>query len=112
MGNLVNLLIRSILPLSVSTAAIAVSGWTDYGTVAELTPTIHGRYLVKLNASGNPSGCDDKTVYYQDYALPGSDRMFSALLEAVASGMQVRVYVTGRCDLKGYSEISSVTVVP
>jgi hypothetical protein len=34
----------------------AESGLTDYVPVAELTPTIHGRYLVTLKVSENPSG--------------------------------------------------------
>jgi hypothetical protein len=90
----------------------AVSGWTDYGTVAELTPTIHHRYLVRLNISENPSGCKDKSTFYQDYSQTGADQMFRTLLEAVASGKQVRVFVTGRCELKGYAEFSSVTILP
>lgn len=98
--------------LSVPTMAFAVSGWTDYVPVVELTPTIHGRYLVKLKVSENPSGCKNKEVFYQDYNVPGSKEMFSALLDAVASGKKVRVYVTGKCELNGYSEISSVTIVP
>lgn len=95
--------------LSVPLIAIASSGWTSDVFVAELTPTSQGRYLVKLNVSQNPSGCRDKSVFYQDYNL-GSKEMFETLLQAVVSGKRVRVYVTGKCDLNGYSEISSVTI--
>lgn len=96
------------LPLTVG----AVSGWTDYVPVAELTPTTHGRFLVKLKDSQNPSGCKNTDVFYQDYNLPGFEQMFDTLLKAVVSEKKVRVYVTGRCDLNGYSEISSVTIKP
>jgi hypothetical protein len=104
----VGLLLLTTLPFHLQ----AVSGWTDYGTVAELTPTIHHRYLVRLNISANPSGCKDKATFYQDYAKTGADQMFDTLLQAVASNKQVRVFVTGNCELNGYSEISSVTILP
>ena len=101
-----------VVLLSVPMSAFAVAGWTDFVPVAELTPTIHGRFLVKLEDSKNPSGCKNKEVFYRDYNIPGSEQMYDALLRAVTSGNKVRVYVTGRCDLKGYSEISSVSIVP
>lgn len=98
--------------LSVPLTAFAVAGWTDYVPVSELTPTIHGRFLVKLKVTENPSGCKNKEVFYRDYGIPGAEQMYDALLKAVAAGKKVRVYVTGRCELNGYSEISSVAIVP
>jgi len=100
------------LLLMVPMAAFAVSGWTDYVPVAELTPTAQYRFIVKLKVSENPSGCRNKDTFYQDYDTPGSEHMFRTLLEAVASGNRVRVYVTGKCELNGYAEISSVGIVP
>ncbi len=38
--------------------------------------------------------------------------MFGTLLSAVEHRKEVRVYVTGKCDLDGYSEISAVSIVP
>lgn len=90
----------------------AGAGWTSYGTVAELNPTAFGRFLVKLDVSSNPSGCRNKVWFYRDYTGTGADHMFRALLGAVTSGRKVRVYVTGVCDLTGYSEISSASIVP
>jgi hypothetical protein len=98
--------------LCMPATVFSASGWTEYAAIAELTPTIHGRFLVKLNATGNPSGCKDKQTFYQDYDIPGSEQMFRTLLEAVTSGKKVRLYVTGGCELNGYSEISSVSIVP
>lgn len=93
-------------------AFAAVSGWTEYVPVAELTPTNSGRYLVKLNIPKIPGGCKNENMFYQDYSAPGADQMFRVILEAVASGKMIRVYVTGKCELNGYSEISSVGIVP
>ncbi len=67
---------------------------------------------MKLDVSENPSGCRNKQTFYQDYALRGSDKMFRALLEALSTGKRVRVFVTGGCDINGYSEISSVSIGP
>ena len=94
------------------TAVFAVSGWTDTVPVVELTPTTQLRYLVKLKVSSNPSGCKNKDTFYQDYSAFGSDKMFLVLLEAVSSRKNVRVYVTGKCELNGYSEISSISIAP
>lgn len=98
--------------LGIPAVTFAASGWTEYASVTELTPTVHGRFLVKLNTAKNPSGCKDEKTFYQDYGMPGSEQMFRTLLEAVTSGKKVRLYVTGGCDLNGYSEISSVSIVP
>ena len=90
----------------------ADTGWTNYTTVAELVPTAHQRYEIRLPVQENPSGCTNKTWFYQDYRSPGSEKMFQTILEGVKSGIRVRVYVTGKCNLDGYSEISSVSVIP
>jgi len=90
----------------------ADAGWTDVVTVAELVPTARHYYEVRLPVKKNPSGCRDKTWFYQDYGSPGSDQMFKTLLEGIKSGIRFRVYVTGKCNINGYSEISSVSVIP
>ncbi len=89
----------------------AESGWTDYVSVDELNPTGLHYYLVRLEVKQNPSGCKDKKWFFQDYKTPGSDKMFLMLLEALKTGMRVRVYVTGKCNLHGHSEFSSVSVI-
>ena len=98
--------------LCIQSTAFADSGWTEYSPVSELTPTNQGRFLVKLRVSKNPSQCTNNEIFYRDYGATGSEQMFRVLLEALASGKRVRVYVTGRCELNGYSEISSVSIVP
>ena len=103
-----------ILLLSVFTqnALAGVSGWTGYAHVQEVMPTIHGRFEANLALAENVSGCRNKTWIYQDYNLGGADKMFYVLLEALLADKKVRVFVTGQCDLNGYSEISSVAIVP
>ncbi len=86
------------------------SGWTDYVTIGELVPTSLHYYEIRLPVKENPSGCKNATWFYQDYSATGSDFMFRTFLQGVSSGIQVRVFVTGRCNIKGYAEISSVSV--
>jgi hypothetical protein len=101
-------LLLSLTPFQV----FAEAGWTSLGQVVELTSTNQLRYLVTLRVAANPSDCRNKTTFYQDQRSPGSEQMFRILLEAATGGNMVRVYVTGNCELNGYSEISSVSIVP
>jgi len=96
----------------ISKPALGDAGWTDFGYVTELTSTNQFHYLVTLNISDNPSDCRNKHTFYQDFSMSGSSQMFRILLEAVKTGQRVRVYVTGNCEINGYSEISSVSIIP
>ena len=87
------------------------SGWTEYVNVAELVATNKHYYELRLSVNENPSGCKNAQGFYQDYSSAGADEMFITLLEALKSRLNVRVYVSGRCNLNGYSEISSVSIV-
>ena len=89
----------------------ARSGWTDYVTVAELVPTARHYYEVRLPVRNNPSGCSEKAWFYQNYDSPGSEQMFNILLEGVARDIRLRVYVTGVCNINGYAEFSSISVI-
>ncbi len=98
------------LILFVSGPIYAGSGWTDYGYVEELIPTIHHRFKVNIALKGNKSGCKEKQWFYQDYDISGAKEMYLALLESMSADKAVRVYVTGRCNIDDYSEISSVGI--
>ena len=98
--------------LCFSSVAHAGAGWTDYVKVAELVPTNHHYYAIRLPVKENPSGCKKKDWFYQDYGSRGSNEMYQAILEGLKSGIKIRVYVTGKCNLHGYSEFSSVSLTP
>ncbi len=91
--------------------AQASAGWTDFVTVEELVPTARHYYEVRLPVKENPSGCKNKTWFYQNYDSRGSDKMYDTLLEGIKSGYRLRVYVTGICNIHDYSEFSSVSVI-
>jgi len=98
--------------LCISTCAMAGAGWTEFATVTELRPTSQVRYIFRLDIAKNPSGCSSEEFFYQDYTASGSQHMFRTLLSAIEYRKSVRVYVTGRCNLDGYSEISAVSILP
>jgi hypothetical protein len=99
--------------LMLPAAAVAgTSGWTEYTSVAELTPSSDQSYTVRLTITENPSGCKNKNTFYQDYTASGAEQMFNTLLKALVNSKRVRVFVTGRCELNGYGEISSVSILP
>ena len=91
--------------------AYAGAGWTDFVKVAELVPTSRHYYEVRLEVSENPSGCREKAWVYQNYESRGSGEMFRILLEGIKEEIRLRVYVTGVCNINGYSEISAVSVI-
>jgi hypothetical protein len=101
-----------IISLFWANVVMADSGWTDYAEVVELVPTIHHRFRVNIAVTKNDSGCKQKQWFYQDYDVSGAREMFLTLLTAVSENKKVRVYVTGRCDINDYSEISSIAIVP
>ena len=101
-----------IILLLISFSVQASSGWTTYGNVIELVPTIHHRFKVNIDVKGNKSDCKEKQWFYQDYNVSGAREMYLALLEAVSSNKTVRVYVTGRCNINEYSEISEIGIRP
>lgn len=98
--------------LTAASTARADAGWTDYGRVLELVPTTRHYYEFQLAVKNNQSGCRDDNWFYLDYDQTGSDKMFDLLLESVKNTLRLRVYVTGVCNLRGYSEISAVSASP
>ena len=106
------LIIIGTIAISFSNLVRAGSGWTDYMTVAELITTDRHYYKFQLPVKRNPSGCRNDEWFYQDYSSNGSDKTFAILLEGLKSKLRLRVYVTGKCNLDGFSEISSISIVP
>jgi hypothetical protein len=94
--------------LATAPAVSADAGWTDYARVIELIPTTRQYYEIQLALESNQSGCRDDNWFYLNYDQPGSDKMFDLFVESLKNSLRLRVYVTGVCNLKGYSEISAV----
>ena len=101
-----------VLLLVLPSLVQAEAGWTDHMRIEELIPTSRHYYEVKLPVKKNPSGCPDNVWFYQDYGTKGSEKMFETLLAGIESGNRVRVYVTCKCNVKGYSEFTSVGIIP
>lgn len=101
------LAIGLLLPMQ----AVAEAGWTQPGLVVELTPTRHKHFSFRLDIEDNPSGCRQPDRFYMDYAAAGAEFVYYTLLQASLQGKPIRAYVTGRCELKGYAEIASVTLL-
>ncbi|MEQ1880297.1 MAG: hypothetical protein ABL878_04925 [Burkholderiales bacterium] len=91
--------------------AYADAGWTEAGAIEELRAIGGHYYAVRLGVKKTPSACGDKQWFFQDYEKSGSDKMYLMLLESLNSGLRVRVYLTGRCNLDGHSEFSSVSIL-
>ena len=88
--------------------AHAESGWTSYGKVIELQPDSDFRFRVKINVEDNPSRCKTDQWFFATYVSSGADQIYAGLLEALVHNLQVRIFVSGVCGLKGFSEISAI----
>ncbi|HKJ71899.1 MAG TPA: hypothetical protein VKA55_09130 [Gammaproteobacteria bacterium] len=93
-------------------AGAGEAGWTDAAPVAELRPTVHGRFLVSIPVGHNPSECRQPRAFYHDRTGPGSERIYELLLAAAVREMPVRVHVTGVCDLDGRAAIDEAALRP
>lgn len=89
-----------------------VSGWTETTRVITLQPTTQGRFLVRLDTDEKVSGCRERDWFFRDYTGLGAELMFEVLLEAAVRNQSVQLFLTGRCDLDGYSEFSEVRLTP
>lgn len=98
-----------ILP---SLGGAGVAGWTEPAKVTALEAHELGRFVVQLAVEKNVSGCRSASGFYADYGRDGSQLMYQTLLEGLLTGRTVQVQVTGGCDLKGLSTISSVRLLP
>ncbi|MEP5765538.1 MAG: hypothetical protein ABJ308_13145 [Halieaceae bacterium] len=91
---------------------LAEAGWTEPAQITALEANLHGRILVELDVSDNPSGCKEKSMFYREPLGAGTGNMYRLLLEAASNRQRVKIRVSGSCHLKGYAEISAVTMVP
>ncbi|MCK5640296.1 MAG: hypothetical protein KAJ19_05845 [Gammaproteobacteria bacterium] len=102
----------SALWLSViSLNAWADAGWTSYGIVKELSLNSSQQFQVRLYISSNPTDCKNEKWFYHDYKGVSGEQMYLTFLTGLTTGRKVRVYVTGKCNLNGYSNISEMSII-
>ena len=101
-----------IYTLMLSSTARAEAGWTDEVKIIELISTSRHYFELHLAGKKNPSGCSEEGWFYIDYEARGADKMFDMFVDSIKIQLRLRVYVTGVCNVSGYSEISSVSVSP
>ena len=88
------------------------AGWTPPTTIKALEANDQARFILRLNLGKSVSGCRSVDGFYADYGRDGSELMYETALEAMRNHFKIQVYVTGGCDLNGYSAISSVRMLP
>lgn len=96
--------------LLTSSVLYADSGWTSYGKIIELQADSDFRFRVIIDVKENPGRCREDQEFFASYASNGADQIYTGLLEALIHNLQVKVFVSGVCGLKGYSEISSINL--
>ena len=101
-----------ICTVMLSSVVRADAGWSGEVTVVELISTSKHYYELQLAGKKHPSGCREKGWFYIDYDASGADMMFDLFVDSIIRPIRLKVYVTGNCNLSGYSEISSVSVSP
>jgi hypothetical protein len=105
-------ILAGICALLLPGASPAAAGWTGDVKVIELIPTGRHYYEIKLEVKKNPSDCREENWFYLNYAAPGADKMFDLFVDNIKSALRLQIYVTGICNVNGYSEISSVRASP
>ncbi len=100
----------AILPLP--SAATGNAGWTAPGLVTALVAGERGRILLRIDSDENPSGCREPAAFYLDEDRAPSQQVFDLARDALVHRLPVRAWVTGRCDLKGRSEILRLEARP
>lgn len=88
------------------------AGWSQPATIKSLEASQQGRFILRLHLGKSVSGCRSADGFYADYGRDGSELMYETALEAMRNQFKIQVYVTGGCDLDGYSAISSVRILP
>ena len=94
-----------------STSAFSGAGWTEKGQIQSMTATSFSRIVIQGKFSDNVSDCRDKERFYVDFGRPGTRFIYEMLLVSVVSGKNVKLRVTGSCELKGMSEISEASIL-
>jgi hypothetical protein len=95
--------------LGAANAQAGQAGWSKTALLDSVEPTSQRRYQFTLQLD-EAHGCKSKNTYYQDYTANGAQFIYETLLTALAHELPVQVLTTGRCELNGYAEVSSVRI--
>jgi hypothetical protein len=93
-----------------SSLSHAESGWTSYGKVVQLQADSDFRFRVSIDVNDNPSRCRSEQDFFATYVSSGANQIYAGLLEALIHNLQVKVFVSGICGLKGDAEISAISL--
>lgn len=100
----------TILCLLTSSLTYAESGWTSHGKVIQLQADSDFRFRVMIDVEDNPSRCRSKQAFFTTYVSSGANQIYTGLLEALIHNLDVKVFVSGICGLKGRAEISAISL--
>lgn len=95
----------------IANESAADAGWTAKGYIQSLTATSFSRLVIQASFPDAISDCRDKSRFYMDYGRPGTGFAHELLVAAVSTGKPVQLRVTGKCELKGMSEISEARLL-
>lgn len=110
MNSNIKILATTIMLFGSISSAYSEAEWTNSGYIQEVQATTSGVLVVRGKLGGNPSGCKDGDSYYADFSMKGTEKIFFLLLQSIATRNRVKLFVTGRCDLNGMSEISAALI--
>lgn len=99
-----------IISILISSLVHAESGWTSHGKVIELHADSDFRFRVSIDVKDNPSRCRSEQEFFATYLSNGANQIYTGLLEALIHNLQVKVFVSGICGLKGDAEISAISL--
>ncbi|MCW8930308.1 MAG: hypothetical protein OQL19_08740 [Gammaproteobacteria bacterium] len=110
-------MLRKFIYLSIITflatiqPAFSEAGWTSSSLIKEIVATTDGKFIIHATPKSSPSDCKDKEKFYLHYNLHGADKIYKLLLDAAVSQLHVKLYITGRCELFGMSELSKASII-
>lgn len=86
------------------------AGWYDAGKVTRVhSGHGNGTFLFSTEKNLNIAGCQENYGYNVKEDASNSNRIYSTLLAAYASGKPVAIYITGVC-LNGRPEVNAVQI--
>lgn len=86
-----------VLMLFVSSPLANAGSWSNLVSVTEAYAHSSGNIFIQFTEMHNPDGCSSTSLISVQASNPSGDRIYSTLLNAVATGQKVLYYISG-CD--------------